>query len=247
MGDDRSAMYSGWREGGGHTREWGEITKAFLQHAFAGKARVVECPCEERGNHRYFPKDDVQLHLCKFGFMLDYLVWRGHGEVQEDAGSRNPEDTDQMDEMLTDLSWEYEVNPEEHPQPEQLQKFYRLLAASEEKVHEGTNVTILQAVTRLMAMKAKYNIANKCYNDFIKLIIYLIPANHKLRKDLYQSKKMMYGLGMNYEKIDAYENNCMLFLKEDKDLTHCTKCNKSRYIRVKNVDDEEYVTTKVPI
>jgi hypothetical protein len=30
-----------------------------------------------------------------------------------------------------------------------------LLAASEEKVHDGTNVTVLQAVTRLLGFKSK--------------------------------------------------------------------------------------------
>jgi hypothetical protein len=37
----------------------------------------------------------------------------------------------------------------------------------------------------------------------VKLIIDLIPAKHNMLKDLYQSKKIVSGLGMNYEKIDA--------------------------------------------
>jgi hypothetical protein len=39
----------------------------------------------------------------------------------------------------------------------------------------------------------------------VKLIIDLIPAKHNMSKDLYQSKKIVPGLGMNYEKIDACE------------------------------------------
>jgi hypothetical protein len=56
-----------------------------------------------------------------------------------------------------------------------------------------------------MAMKSKYNFLNQCYNDIIKLIFDLIPAKHNMLKDLYQSKKIVSGLGMNYEKIDACE------------------------------------------
>jgi hypothetical protein len=41
-----------------------------------------------------------------------------------------------------------------------VQNFYRLLATADEKVHDGTDVTILQAVTRLMVMKSKYNFSN---------------------------------------------------------------------------------------
>jgi hypothetical protein len=51
----------------------------------------------------------------------------------------------------------------------------------------------------------------------MKLIIDLILAKHNMSKDLYQSKKIVADLGMNYEKIDVCEKNCMLFWKEKKD------------------------------
>jgi hypothetical protein len=79
------------------------------------------------------------------------------------------------------------------------------------KVHDDIELTVLLAVTRLMGMKSKYNSLNQCYNDIMKLIIDLIPVKHNITKDLYQSKKIVVGLGMNYEKIDLCERNCMLF------------------------------------
>jgi hypothetical protein len=39
----------------------------------------------------------------------------------------------------------------------------------------------------------------------VKLIIDLILAKHNMPKDLYQYKKIVSGLGKNYEKIDACE------------------------------------------
>jgi hypothetical protein len=62
-----------------------------------------------------------------------------------------------------------------------------------------------------MGMKSKYNFLNQCYNDIMKLIIDLITEKHNMLKDLYQSKKIIAGLGINYEKIDMCERNCMLF------------------------------------
>jgi hypothetical protein len=62
-----------------------------------------------------------------------------------------------------------------------------------------------------MTMKSKYNFLNQCYNDMVKLIIDLIPMKHNMPKDLYQSKKIVAGLDMEYEKIDVSEKNCMLF------------------------------------
>jgi hypothetical protein len=58
------------------------------------------------------------------------------------------------------------VSRDQHP-PSEVQNFYRLLAASDEKVHDGTKLTVLQAVTRLMGMKSKYNFSNQWYNDIV--------------------------------------------------------------------------------
>jgi hypothetical protein len=57
-----------------------------------------------------------------------------------------------------------------HP-PLEVQNFYSLLITSDEKVHDGTYLTVLQAVTCLMGMKSKYNFSNQCYNNIVKLII----------------------------------------------------------------------------
>jgi hypothetical protein len=146
--------------------------------------------------------------------MLNYLVWRDHGEVEPSVVGveldRN-EDDDRMDEMLTDIGREYEVGFGERGQPPEVQNFYRLLATADEKVHDGTDVTVLQAVTQLIAMKSKYNFSNQCYNNIVKVIIDLIPTKHNMSKDLYRSKKIMSSLGMNYENIDVCEKNCMSF------------------------------------
>jgi hypothetical protein len=78
-------------------------------------------------------------------------------------------------------------------------------------VHDGTDMTLLQVVTHLMGFKSKYSFSNQCYNDIMKFNIDLIPAKHNMPKDLYQSKKIMSGLGMNYKKIDACEKNTCYF------------------------------------
>jgi hypothetical protein len=46
-----------------------------------------------------------------------------------------------MDDMVADIGKGYDLESEDPPQ--EVQNFYRLLAASEEKVHDGTNVTVL--------------------------------------------------------------------------------------------------------
>jgi hypothetical protein len=82
----------------------------------------------------------------------------------------------------------------------------------------------------------------------VKLIIDLIPTKHNILKDLYQSKKIIAGLGMNYEMIDMCEKNYILFYilfwKEHKDDTECMHCDRFRYVKVVN-EDGASVTTSV--
>jgi hypothetical protein len=97
-----------------------------------------------------------------------------------------------------------------------------------------------------MGMKSKNRFLNLCYNDIMKLIIDLIPVKHNMPKDLYQSKNIFVGLGMNYEKIDVCKRNCMLFYKEHKDDTEYMHCGRSRYMKVVNKDGAS-VSTKVEV
>jgi hypothetical protein len=94
-----------------------------------------------------------------------------------------------------------------------------------------------------MVMKSKYNFSNNYYNDIMKLSIDILPLNHKMPENLYQYKKIVSCLGMNYENIDACENNCMLFWRYHEIDTHCIQCDKSRYAVVLDKEGTE-VTTK---
>jgi hypothetical protein len=67
-----------------------------------------------------------------------------------------------------------------------------------------------------------------------------------MMKDLYQLKKIVADLGMNYEKIDVCKRNCMLFWKEHKDDTKCIHCGRSRYVKVVN-ENGASITTKVAV
>jgi hypothetical protein len=72
-------------------------------------------------------------------------------------------------------------------------------------------VTLLAFITRMMANKSKYFFSNNYYNYLVKLISDMLSKPHKVSKDMYQFKKMMSALGLKYEKIDIYPDNCMLF------------------------------------
>jgi hypothetical protein len=55
---------------------------------------------------------------------------------------------------------------------------------------------------------------------------------------MYQSKKLFSGFGMDYEKIDVCQDNCMFFWKEHINEKKCLKCGKSWFTEVINNDGE---------
>jgi hypothetical protein len=63
-----------------------------------------------------------------------------------------------MDDMVTDIRRGYDLESEDPPW--EVQNFYRLLAALEEKVHDNIDLTVLQAVTHLVGFKSKYSFSN---------------------------------------------------------------------------------------
>jgi hypothetical protein len=237
MGDRRDWMYEGFKKGGCHTNEWFAKTQMFLDHAAAlSQIDNIRCPCNKCRNMTSHTKRQVILHLCSHGFVPGYKVWYLHGEdverateVEVDDGE---DDVDRMDQMLEDLQPELAPDHHDSPTPE-VQKFFDLLKASEEPLHGHTDVTVLEFVTRLMSIKSKFAFSINCYKELMNLISKVLPTGHKMPKDMYQSKKLLEGLGMEYEKVDVCQDNCMLFWKEHGREQKCLKCGKSRYVELK--------------
>jgi hypothetical protein len=117
-----------------------------------------------------------------------------------------------MDEMLDAIRAELETNREDSHTLE-VQKFFDMLKASEEPLHEHITVSVITFVTHIMSIKSKLAFSNKCYRELLRLFSDVLPSNHKIPKDVYQSKKLLSALGMEYEKIDVCKDNYMIFTK----------------------------------
>jgi hypothetical protein len=245
MGEDWKWMYDGWKKNGAHSREWVDKTNKFIEHAFSlSNTGIVRCPYSKCRNGLCYDKKKVSIHIYRFSYMPGYEVWVHHGdEVSENepVAEDDVTDKDRMEEMLNAICPEFEVDFEDPLTPE-VQKFFKLLKTSKEVLHKHTTMYVLSFVTRSMAIKSKFAFSNNCYKELLKLISGVLLVNHKLPRDMYQSKKLFSGLGMDYEKIDVCQDNCMLFWKEHINEKKCLKCGKSRFIEVINADNEEVMT-----
>jgi hypothetical protein len=225
MGEDRHWMYDGWKKNGAHTYEWWEKIDDFIERAFSlaitPNIRYPSMKCE---NARCFDKVILMKHLVKNGFAAGYEMWVFHCEkytvVVAEESVNDRVGADRMDEMLEAVQPEFDLDTKDPPTWE-VEEFLRLLKASEELLHGHTKVTMLAFVTRLKAIKSKFFFSNNYYNKLLKLFGDVLPNPNKLPKDMYHSKKLVKGLGVDYDKIDVYRNSCMLFWKEHKDGKQC--------------------------
>jgi hypothetical protein len=85
----------------------------------------------------------MSAYLAKKGFMSNYHLWHHHGEVQPAVANESDgnDDVDRMDDMVADIERGYDIESEDPPS--EVQNFYRLLTTSEEKVHDGIDMTVL--------------------------------------------------------------------------------------------------------
>jgi hypothetical protein len=105
----------------------------------------VRCPCSRCQNSRCLEdKRTIVIYLCKNGFVLGYEVWTFHGVlgtrvIAENEHDCDVGDIDRMDEMLKAIQAEVT----EDPPTIEVEAFFELIKASEEPLHEHTEVALL--------------------------------------------------------------------------------------------------------
>lgn len=62
----------------------------------------------------------------------------------------------------------------------------------------------------------------------------MLPDNNEMPLSMYETKKTLTTLGMEYEKIHACPKDCILYRKEYKDAISCPTCGTSRWKVTKN-------------
>ncbi|XP_043694211.1 uncharacterized protein LOC122644910 [Telopea speciosissima] len=89
--------------------------------------------------------------------------------------------------------------------------------------------TKLSFILRLYHIKCLCKLSDKAFSLLFDLLKEAFPEPNSLPKSLYETKKIIKDLGLNYEKIDACRNDCMLYRNETANAMSCYKCGISRY------------------
>ncbi|XP_058784347.1 uncharacterized protein LOC131659130 [Vicia villosa] len=104
-----------------------------------------------------------------------------------------------------------------------------------------TNFTRLSAVLKLFYLKAINGGTDKSFTELLELLTKMLPEGNVFPSRYYEVKKIFCPMGLEYEKIHACPNGCILYRKENVNYNHCPKCKASRYKKIhgESSDDEE--------
>ena len=89
--------------------------------------------------------------------------------------------------------------------------------------------TKLFALVKLYNPKARYGWSDKGFSELLGFLGEMFPLNNELLLSMYEAKKTLNALGMEYEKIHACPNDCILYRNELKNASSCLTCGASRW------------------
>ncbi|XP_057535278.1 uncharacterized protein LOC130813461 [Amaranthus tricolor] len=205
----------------------------------------IRCPCNSCSNIFLKTKCDVRLYLLKRGMYEKYTFWELHGEelVESSDGDdvNESNDTDSGFTMLQDAcgvgamnvgsAEEGLNNVAEYEKPNaNAKKFFKLLEEYQEPLTmHGTTMSKLSYIVKLLHLKVLNNWFDNSFDSILQLErqgygAYL-PTSYN------EAKKLIKDLGLDYYKIDACENDCILYWKEHEKLIECPTCGLSRWKR----------------
>ncbi|XP_057251797.1 uncharacterized protein LOC130591868 [Beta vulgaris subsp. vulgaris] len=240
-----------WMYGNVDSSEFVDGVLEFCDSALEHQARTGElgfyCPCVKCGNvSKVSDIDLLREHVLHHGFRPEYHVWICYGEEGEYEGNSRANDVHEQEDV-THACEEME-NDNEHEDDEdhvdemmegvedELGKhsrvFESLTEAAQKPLYPGCKkFTKLSAVLTLFNIKSKGNWTDISFTSLLEVLSEMFPDGNELPKSTYYARKLMCPFGLEYKKIHACPNDCVLYRNEYDNLDKCPRCEMSRYKR----------------
>ncbi|KAG2405345.1 uncharacterized protein HKW66_Vig0046000 [Vigna angularis] len=212
------------------SEEYDKGVSQFLQYVEQNAKSVngtYFCPCVRCLNQIRQDLGNVRDHLFMYGIMRTYTVWTWHGEVLEQPttsrGTNYVEEwmSDHLEDMIRDVG-------EDNFGRANL--YDTLINDSEQPLFPGcSNFTRLSSTLKLFSLKARNGWTDKSFTELLELLKEMLPENNTLPIRNYEAKKILCPMGLEYQKIHACPNDCVLYTKEFASLNYCPTCGLSRF------------------
>ncbi|XP_039047286.1 uncharacterized protein LOC120187699 [Hibiscus syriacus] len=193
---------------------------------------LIRCPCIHCINLWHHSIQTVRYYLFAYGFDESYKVCSFHGERQPKLDSRCPNKSippefDYTRDMLYVAFRDVEKDSD---------SLKSLLEECEKPLYVGSKYNALSGLLKFQHIKGQFGWSEASFEVLLGALKYVLPLNNRIPNSLYDAKKLLKGVGLQYEKIHACENDCVLFWKEHKNASQCPTCGTSHWKKnTKNV------------
>ena len=231
-----------------YSQEYIKGIKEFIKNAFPKVAVGEEmlCPCRNCKNIKWKHRDIVYDHLICSGPLSLYANW-----IVEVSQYRVPdyECNDEAIDLENNIDFgdnlEEMLHRSNGPNSD-AKKFYSHLEDGKLPLYQGcTNFSRLTFIFRLYSLKCVHGITESGFGDILELIKEAFPAaNIPLSFNI--AKSIIRDLGLDYKKIHACPNSCMLYWGENEKDEKCKTCGLSRWVVVSKTSTNDNETEKVP-
>ncbi|KAA0042871.1 hypothetical protein E5676_scaffold108G00910 [Cucumis melo var. makuwa] len=124
--------------------------------------------------------------------------------------------------------------------------FEKLFNDAEKPLYEGCKkFTKLFTLVNLYNLKVRHGWSNISFSELLKALKDILPSPNDLPTSMYEAKKMLGSLGMEYEKIHACPNDCCLYRKEYANAIMCHECGESRWKYGKDANKKKKIPAKI--
>lgn len=179
----------------------------------------------------FHTSQQVKDHLFEKGFLVKYRVWTWHGETNPISTSTKCQDHphsqrfrchdyNDINEMVEDAYEHCDKDPN---------SFKDILEDAKKPLCSGVEHSKLFGLMRLYNVKGNYEWSDKGFFVLLEVLADILSNNNNLPKSMYEAKKTIKVLGLEYEKIHACPNDCIMYRNEFADLTQCPNCGASRW------------------
>ncbi|XP_050876180.1 uncharacterized protein LOC127079866 [Lathyrus oleraceus] len=229
-----------------------DFVKRALKQPICKSEGGIRCPCINCKCLKIRTPTNVRLHLYRDGFQPDYWIWTQHGEVELNVNTRNDSNSSEhvhhddqieaMNQMVYDAFRPYgvfshvndnieveEYTEDEFPN-EDAKRFYDKLISFNKPIYEGATQSILSISTQLLEIRSNWHVPQKGLDFVAQMLKSVCPVQKCLPENYYQATQLVSKLGLKVEKIDCCKNGCMLYYKDDSNLSECKFCNAPRFI-----------------
>jgi len=96
---------------------------------------------------------------------------------------------------------------------------------SEEELYPRcTNFTRLSVTLKLFSLKARNGWMDTSFTELLEMLKEMLPENNSLPIRNYEAEKVLCPMGLEYQKIHACPNDCVLYKEEFASLKACPTC-----------------------